>query len=717
MSLFNELKRRNVFRVGIAYAVAAWLLLQLTDVLIELLGLPDMAGKYVVLLLVIGFVPALILAWAFELTPEGLRKEKDVDRSESITHHTGRKLDFTIIGMLAAAVIYLVIDKFNPAEPEEMSETAAIVTVEAEAEPVKEVKSIAVLPFVNMSDDASNEYFSDGISEEILNALAKVSGLKVAGRTSSFAFKGQNQDLRRIGEALGVNHILEGSVRKAGNQVRITAQLVQVDDGFHLWSESYDRELTNIFAIQDEIANAILEQLKLQLLEGEKSALAATTTDTRAYEQYLLAKQRIYDRNKLSLEAAAQLLDSVIEIDPEYAPAYAQRGIVYLLLVEDQYGDIPREVADPAAKKLLDKALILDSNLAEAWAGLGLYHDGQPSEHSQAIEKLEKALSINPNMINASNWLQIAYGNAGMTDKVLPILEGMLERDPLYRPAIGNAIYEFNRLGMQERSFALIERVRPFIPDDAHLVNYQAATLLSLGRNPEAMPLAEEAVRRQPTDGIFRTTLGFAQWNTHQYEKMLHPELPDLMRIFVLDFLGRREEATILAYERAGKGNPGPLLNLMNRSGRSEEVVRYVEERWLDLDAFKAAFPHGSFGYGMMLNMAFAYSKTGNDKEFQDAMQRIRKAHDQLIGEGIQDAFFFWQEALYYSIARNNDTAIEKLGIAVEKGIVGLTTRMAKGSPAFEPLEGIPRYEALQARVVENLNRQRAELGLEPASI
>ncbi len=243
MSLFAELKRRNVFRVGVAYAVAAWLLIQVTDIMVPTLGLPEWIGKATIFLLIIGFVPAIIFAWAFELTPEGIKREKDVDRSQSITAQTGRKLNYAITALLALAVVYLLMDKFSPAEPGADSGpvTAA---VDSTAEPVENLKSIAVLPFVNMSDDAANEYFSDGISEEILNALAKVKDLKVAGRTSSFAFKGENQDLRRIGEALGVKHILEGSVRKAGNTVRITAQLVQVDDGFHLWSDTYDRELT-----------------------------------------------------------------------------------------------------------------------------------------------------------------------------------------------------------------------------------------------------------------------------------------------------------------------------------------------------------------------------------------------------------------------------------------------------------------------------------------
>ncbi|HKX56675.1 MAG TPA: hypothetical protein VJN01_11250, partial [Xanthomonadales bacterium] len=201
--LFGELKRRNVFKVGAAYVVMAWLIAQGVDVFLENFGAPEWVIKTVLLLLIAGLPVALFFAWAFELTPEGLKKEKDVDRSQSITHETGRKLDYIIIGVLLVALGWFAWDKFRPADDAQPGETAAVAEVE---------KSIAVLPFVNMSDDTSNEYFSDGISEEILNALAKVPELQVAGRTSSFAFKGQNQDLRKVGEALGVAHILEGSV-------------------------------------------------------------------------------------------------------------------------------------------------------------------------------------------------------------------------------------------------------------------------------------------------------------------------------------------------------------------------------------------------------------------------------------------------------------------------------------------------------------------------
>jgi len=692
MGLVSELRRRNVLRMAVLYALAAWLIMQVAEVTIGLANLPEWIGPAILGLLAVGFPIALIFSWFYELTPEGINLEKDVAAAESITRVTGRRMDLIVIALMAAGLLMFAYDKWWTGPPPE--------------------KSIAVLPFVNLSSDKEQEYFSDGITEEILNVLASVKQLKVAGRTSSFAFKGQSRDLRQIGEALGVNHILEGSVRRSGTTVRITAQLIQAKDGFHLWSEAYDRELTNVFAIQDEISSAILEQLKLQLLDTETSAMVATPTDTRAYEQYLLAKQRIYDRNLRSLEVALELLNSAIAIDPNYAPAHAQRAIVVLLLSEDQYGETPREEAHSLAKGYIDEALLLDPSLAEAWAALGLYFLSLPSTHNEAIEALERASSINPNLIDASNWLQIAYGYAGQTGKVLPMLEDLLERDPLYRPVIGNAIREYNRLGMQERSLAIIERARPYIPDDAHLVAYKARTFLTMGRFSEALPLVEEAVRRQPTDAMFRLILGQALFSTHQYERMLNSELNDFWLSFVLDILGRREEATILANKLAEQGFPGPLFGMMTRSGRFSEMVTYVDQRWADLDSYEEAFPHGDFGHGMMLSLAFAYLKTGHDEEFSDAMARVRKAHDQLIVEGIQVLDFFWGEAGYYTLAGDDDKAIEQLEIAIEKGAVS-TLRISDSSPEFKPLEGDPRYEAIQADMIDHINTERAELGLE----
>ena len=276
MGLFDELKRRNVFRVGIAYLVLGWVVLQAADVIFPILQFPDWTISFVAVLAILGFPLALFFAWAFELTPEGLKRDHEVDRSESIAHVTGRKLDFAIIGLLVVALGFVVWDSY-------LSEPGEVVVTETPAEtvettPVEDAPtataSIAVLPFVNMSADKDQEYFSDGISEELLNLLARVPGLKVAGRTSSFAFRGKDTDLREIGAALNVSTLLEGSVRKSGNTLRITAQLINVADGFHLWSDSYDRELTDVFAIQDEISAAIVQALKTKLGLGSLVAAA-----------------------------------------------------------------------------------------------------------------------------------------------------------------------------------------------------------------------------------------------------------------------------------------------------------------------------------------------------------------------------------------------------------------------------------------------------------
>ncbi len=352
--------------------MTAWLIIQVAETLFPVFGLSNEPIRIVVIVLAIGLMPVLFFAWAFELTPEGLKREQDVDRGQSITPHTGKKLDRWVIVLLAFALAYFAFDKFvlDPARDAELVDSTTQLAEQAVLSRTPE-NSIAVLPFVNMSADPDQEFFSDGISEEILNALAQVQAFKVAGRTSSFAFKGRNEDLRIIGAALNVAHVLEGSVRKSGNQLRITAQLIKVDDGYHLWSETFNRELTDVFAIQDEISVAIVARLKSELLEEGRGVTDAVRTKSEVYELYLQAKQLIYERNQSALETAGELLDRAIILDPEYAPAHAQRGITWLLLSEKSYGDIPFKYAQAQAKIQLDKALTLNPNQAEALAGLG----------------------------------------------------------------------------------------------------------------------------------------------------------------------------------------------------------------------------------------------------------------------------------------------------------------------------------------------------------
>jgi TolB-like protein len=279
LSLFNELQRRNVFRVGAAYVVGAWLLIQVAETIFPLFGFDDAPARIVVVVLMIGFVPALIFAWAFELTPEGLKKESEVDRTQSIAPNTGKKLDRAIMVVLALALGYFAFDKFVMTPQRESEQLAALEEQKTtEVEQARQEgrsqalvesygdKSIAVLPFVNMSEDRGNEYFADGLSEELLNMMVKIPELRVAARTSSFSFKDKDLTISEIARELNVSHVLEGSVRKSGNKVRITAQLIKADDGFHLWSENFDRTLDDIFVVQDEIASEVTRALEVTLL-------------------------------------------------------------------------------------------------------------------------------------------------------------------------------------------------------------------------------------------------------------------------------------------------------------------------------------------------------------------------------------------------------------------------------------------------------------------
>jgi TolB-like protein len=314
--LFEELKRRNVVRVGIAYLVLGWVTLQVGDILFDMFEAPVWVGKTFAGLLLLGLPFALLFAWAFELTPEGVKKTAEVDSSDSITHSTGRKLDFIVIAALAVALGYFIWDGQQAPNAESSAELD---------------RSIAVLPFVNMSSDQEQEWFADGLTEEILNSLARTPDLLVASRTSSFQYKGQNQDISAIAKALGVAHILEGSVRRGGDRLRVTAQLIRASDGFHLWSETFDRKPEDVITIQEDVAYEIANALETAMdPEALKNMVAAGTASVAAYEAYLeglvLTGQFGISGNTENGIFALRAFEKATAIDAEFGDAYAQQA-------------------------------------------------------------------------------------------------------------------------------------------------------------------------------------------------------------------------------------------------------------------------------------------------------------------------------------------------------------------------------------------------------
>jgi len=711
--------------VGIAYVVVAWLVAQVLQMVFESFGTPDWAIKSVLVLLATGLPFALFFAWAFEMTPEGLKREHEVDRSQSITPQTGKKLNSLILAVMAIALGYFVYDKFilspgrDAALVEAATQAATEQAVEVEAlikpvAPAERDKSIAVLPFVNMSDDASNEYFSDGISEEILNALAKVKELKVAGRTSSFAFKGKNQDLRKIGETLGVRNILEGSVRKSGGKVRITAQLVKVDDGFHLWSETYDRELNDVFAIQDEIAGAILMELKAALLDGAIPLVSSTRTHSEVYDLYLMAKQRMYERTELTVQSAADLLDKAIGIDPTYAPAYAQRGIAEMLLSESSYGKIPQAESNTQAKLYLDKALELDANLAEAYAGLGLYYNGPPPQHGKGVTVLEKALSINPNLINAGNWLTLAYWALNRVTESMALLDEITTRDPLYKPAFGNRVFQLGQMGRSDEARAYIDEIEPFMPDTAQIMQARAWVDYAEGKGAAGLKRMQAALKRYPNDRVFKVGVNKGHFITHQYDKIFDDHWSGFYVLGLFN-LGKHEESRIAAHKQAANGVVLPLFSFLNATDQSELLIEYLEDRWPDLAAFQQSIPASMWGYREMAQIALAYRRVGNQTRFDEAMKRLVSANQETYSQGIRGHSLLVTMAAYHTMAGAHDKALLRLSEAIDSGFI-TSSRISKEYPFFKELDGNAEYEAMQQRMNEHINRERALLGLEPVS-
>jgi len=435
MSFFNELKRRNVFKVVIAYVVTSWLVAQVAELAADSFGAPDWVMKMFITLLALGFPIAIIFSWAFEMTPDGIKKEKDIDRGQSVTTVTGQKLNFVIIGLLVVALGYFAYDKFA-------ASTGEVITTSTETQSTavsSKDNSIAVLPFVNMSDDASNEYFSDGLSEELLNLLAKIPELKVAARTSSFHFKGKTGDVADIGKQLKVAHVLEGSVRKSGNQVRITAQLIKADDGYHLWSETYDRELNNIFQIQDEIATAVVDSLKLTLLG---TAPITKETDTQAYQLFLEARFFLRQGTLESIAKSIDLLKQVIAIDDQYAPAWSALANSYLWYAG--LGAMPISEGNSLADQAIEKALTIDPNHTQAYWVRSLSLIYNKYQFNEGLDDALYAMKLDPGSGEAAELTGNAYQVLGQYDRSLKYHLIAVDLDPV-RPSaydsLGGAYY------------------------------------------------------------------------------------------------------------------------------------------------------------------------------------------------------------------------------------------------------------------------------------
>lgn len=730
MTLFNELKRRNVFRVAAAYIVTAWLLLQAADILLGNFEAPGWVFKTLVALLSLGFPIVLVFSWAYEITPEGIRREHDVADAASITPATGRRLDQITIVMIVLALAVLALDRLwlapggggNPATGT-ASGTAAQTSPDTQATAAPEAppaaprpadNSIAVLPFADMSPDKDQEYFSDGLSEEILNLLAQIRDLKVIGRTSSFAFKGRNVDLREIGAQLGVAYLLEGSVRKAGDDLRITAQLIEVADGSHRWSERYDRKLENVFAIQDEIARSIAAALRVNLV-GEAAPVAHGTASMPAYERFLQARRLIQGRTRAGLESARALLDEALALDPDYAPAHAAAAQAVLLLaaLPTTYGDIPLDRAVAQAQPLIDRALSLDPQLAEAHAVQGMLFLLQ-RDFARSETALDRALALNPSQSDALNWRANNLATAGRLREQLAARRRLAELDPLNLANLGNQALVLMQSGEPDEAVAVAQRLQRGFPDSPEGFIREAEVLAAAGRLAEASAPASQALALAPEDITVQALVGQIYYVLGDYARVRALPAARHHGPALLD-LGRIDEAVTAARERAAAAPDDFFaayfrLRTLSLAGRHAEVLATYQERWGDLAGLEAGFGFDG-GTGELAPIAAAQRALGQHEALAETVQRWGERLAFLREQGHADSGFRFIEASHLALAGERDQALAALAEAID---LGYRDPLLGIDPAFAALREDPAFQAQVVRNIDLINAERAQLDMEP---
>jgi len=725
VSFFNELKRRNVFKVAAAYIIVAWLLMQVADVVLNNIEAPSWVFQVIMLLLGLGFPIAVIFAWAFEMTPEGLKKEKEVDRSQSITQVTGQKLNYTIMALMALALGYFALDKFW-LTPRTGTEPAETIVVQEDAP-----ETIAVLPFVDMSPASDNEYFSDGLTEELLNILAKIQDLQVAGRTSSFAFKGRNQDLREIGEKLGVKTILEGSVRKdeSGQRVRITAQLVNVENGFHLWSETYDRQLEDIFAIQDEIAHEVAAALRVTLLgEDEQRIASRAVTGLNAYETYLQGLEEYNDFSYASLREAERLFQQAIELDPDYTPA--KIGLLKTLWELVTTGAMGRSEQLARSQPMLEEILAADPGNSQAHVLMALnLRSGNADE--AALREFDLALGADPRNADALREMGRFVFDNGDTRRGMEYLLEAERIEPYSVPVLWELCFTHALLLQPEVAVSYCDRIGEVQPENPMRYYGPSMAAQFAGDLPGAIKMNAKAIELDPNDHELPATMAqlwLALGDPERAEPWLRAAerlgadktATVAARVTMLHYREQRGMAADHARRALQRGldrRPG-VINLIENTyiadlaeqGRIEAALNYYREKRPEAftDALAPGADLGRFTTDLV-NIATLLKLLDPDSERAD---ELLKLVEQWLQRRDGRTLPWLQSVLKASVAEargQREEALDLIETAIGEGLTFAWTWRVEIPLVMRDLSRDPRFQAIKSELQARLARQRDE--------
>jgi TolB-like protein/Tfp pilus assembly protein PilF len=689
-SFFGELKRRNVIRMAGLYLVGAWLIVQVAGTVLPMFGAPEWLPRTIVILLAIGFVPAVIFSWVFELTPEGLKREEDVTRDRSITPQTGRRMDRMIIVVLVLALGYFAFDKFVLTPRREAALVSSAVPNESWS--VVNAKSIAVLPFDNLSSDKENAYFTDGVQDEILTHLAKVADLKVISRMSVMQYKsGVARNLRKISEELGVAHVVEGSVQRAGNKVRVNAQLIDARNDRHEWAENYDRPIDDVFAIQSEIAKAIADQLQARLSPAEKNTIEqGPTTDVIAFEQYSKAKTLMLvavgggGAQDRAFREAVDLLKSAIARDPAFHAAVCQLVLANDLLYAQGHDHTPQRLS--AAEEALKKAAELRPDSAETHLARAQHLYYALRDYNGALSELDLArqgLPNDPRVIALTGYI---LRRQGKLEEGVRALQQAASLDPRNTSLLEQIFNNYMGLRRYAEAGATIERLQQIKPDDLVPGQYRTELDLQWRADPEPMCKFVERVRRERPESIgdfadnwFRCALAKRDWAGAEQALVALGDNP-----FAVDGPILRRDF--------GEGLLARAMHDEARARRAFTAARAAPEQVV---AKQKDYAPALCLLGLI--DAALGNKQAALEEGRHATELLPVSKDAISGP-VMSAYF----AIIAAWTGEKDLAIEQLSAVVQPGVFATSCTdygSLKTLPFWDPLRGDPHFE----KIVESL--------------
>jgi TolB-like protein len=673
-NFFAELKRRNVYKVAVAYAVASWLLIQVATQVFPFFEIPNWAVRLVVIILIIGFPIALILSWAFEITPEGIKRESEIESDKSITRHTGRKIIALTIALAVLAAGLLAYQLWGS---KRSGTTKESIPIEG-ATPIPE-KSIAVLPFENLSDDKSNAYFSEGIQDEILTRLSKIAALKVISRTSTQKYKSAPDNLRDIGKQLGVAHVLEGSVQKIANAVHVNVQLIKAATDEHLWAESYNRKLDDVFGVEAEVATAIADQLNTKLSGTEQKAVTnKPTQNAAAYDAYLRALA--IEHNSYNYEAYSQaerVYAYAVQLDPNFALAWARLSIIRSFLYFNAIDLTTNSAA--AVKEAADHALSLAPEAGESWIAQGSYRYRVLRDFQGAVAAYQEAQKRLPNSALVHEYLAFVQRRLGQWKEAEANYKRALELDPRDIQLLNSMAGEFYAyLRRFDDALAIIDRSLQLAPDDEVGHAGKAGLLQAAGRLEEA----SHELAHVPLDLTDDWIIG--------------------VRLVQASYERNFDEGIKVAQRKLSSIPPGQALDSFQKSflvelgqyqewaGQKDEARRTFERAVHEI----LPTPQSTVvldANGTPVILAFAYAGLGEkEKALQQAQSAVKAYETDAVSKPQAEVAL----AQIQAQCGERDSAIAALPHLLEVP-AGLTTANLKFDPLWDPLREDPRFQKL----------------------